>query len=94
MCGLRHTIKNHYTFTATKDAIQSNKKCVDYDVQLRIITLLQLQKTPFNRIKNVQSFQPHWSKLDKVHVTHCRSTITCNKYMFTNIKKNNNNYYY
>jgi len=26
LCGLRRTIKNHYTFKDTKDAIQSNKK--------------------------------------------------------------------
>jgi hypothetical protein len=58
---------------------------VDYDVILRIIIHLKLQKTPFNRIKKVKSFQPHWSKLAKIHVTHCPLTIACNKYMFTNI---------
>jgi len=55
----------------------------DYDVILRIITHLQLQKMPFNRMKNVQTLQPHRSKLAKIHVTHCPLTISCNKYMFT-----------
>ena len=59
---------------------------VNYDVILRIITHLKLQNTPLNRIKNIQSFQPHSSKLAKTHATHCPLTITYNKYMFTNIK--------